>query len=964
MAALRVGAEQAEGASHEGAPVAAVRFLPEVQAVPFSELEELAGIRPGDGYSAAAVRRAIAALYRTNRFADIAVSADRTGNGLVLTFQLEPNWFIGRVSVEGVSGPPSEGQLQAVTKLGLGEELRDGSLLQATENLAGLLRLNGLHDARLRPEVTRNPETGAAAIRFVVEPGKRARFTAPRLAGNVARPTEALIRASGWQRLGRVFGWRTATDARVQAGLDRMRRAYQNRGYLTARVSLDGMAYADQRVTPSISITEGSRYTVRSQGLKLSQRRLRELIPVFEERSVDRDLLLEGQRNLLSYLGERGHFDADVGFTNEPGDPGEQVITYEVAPGPEYTLASVAITGNRYFDLATLHERMEVTPASFPRFRKGIFSRQLLERDERAIAALYRSNGFLKVDVQSQTEVVKKGRSLRQTVAMRIDEGPQTRVGAFELLGASPENRETILALLRLSEGQPYSEDAVASDRDAILNSYFNNGYPDARFDWEAKAMAEDRVALTYTVTEGRRLLVRAVLVEGLVRTDPELVRRRILLKPGDPLSQSKLLESQRRLYDLGIFARVEAAIQNPDGVEDSKYVVLQVEEARKWSLNSGVGAEITQIGGSFQSFDAPAGGAGFSPRVLLGVSRSNFLGQGHTVGAQTRVSTIQQLSTLTYQAPQFRDRQNLNLTFTALFDNSRSVRTFNSRRLETSAQLGQRVSRASTLLYRYSIRRVSIEAQTLKIQPQLIPRLAQPVRIGVASATFIQDHRDNPLESTKGFYNTVDFALAAAPFASNSDFVRLLGRNSTYHRLGRDMVLARTTSMGYLRGFDTRGLIERDVPLPERFFAGGANTHRGFPENQAGPRDLLTGFPLGGKAMFVNGTELRFPMVGHSVGGVLFHDAGNVYQELSKLTLRARQRDVRDFDYMVHTVGFGIRYRTPVGPVRLDVGFSPNSARFFGFKGTREQLLFGQGVQTVQRINRFQFHFSLGQTF
>jgi outer membrane protein assembly factor BamA len=140
--------------------------------------------------------------------------------------------------------------------------------------------------------------------------------------------------------------------------------------------------------------------------------------------------------------------------------------------------------------------------------------------------------------------------------------------------------------------------------------------------------------------------------------------------------------------------------------------------------------------------------------------------------------------------------------------------------------------------------------------------------------------------------------------------------------------------------------------------------SNRAFPDFQAGPRDLETGFPIGGNALFLNTIELRFPLVGDNLGGVLFNDMGNVYSSLSQISLRFRQRNLQDFDYAVQAFGFGIRYRTPIGPVRADFSLSPNSPRFFGFKGTQDQLLFGGGQQVVQRINVFQFHISLGQAF
>ena len=162
---------------------------------------------------------------------------------------------------------------------------------------------------------------------------------------------------------------------------------------------------------------------------------------------------------------------------------------------------------------------------------------------------------------------------------------------------------------------------------------------------------------------------------------------------------------------------------------------------------------------------------------------------------------------------------------------------------------------------------------------------------------------------------------------------------------------------------------------MPERFFSGGSFSHRGFPNNQAGPRDDITGFPLGGNALLMNSFELRFPLIGDNLGGVLFHDAGNVYSSVGNISLRSSQRSIRDFDYMAHAVGIGFRYKTPIGPLRVDLAFGPNSARFSGFAGTRDELLQCAGPSTVdptrprcssvpQRINQFQFHFSLGQAF
>ena len=559
---------------------------------------------------------------------------------------------------------------------------------------------------------------------------------------------------------------------------------------------------------------------------------------------------------------------------------------------------------------------------------------------------------------------------MRETLAVKVlvQEGPQWLVSGLDLEGISDEDRARLLKIVHSAPGQPFSEINIAADRDTILSYYDDRGFPNAAFDWsQTPGPKEHTVALRYIIAPGVQRYVRNVVINGLEHTNPDLVADRIRFGPGDPLSQSQIGEAQRRLYDLGIFAKVQTAIENPDGDETSKTVLYDIEEARRWSINTGFGAELGRIGGSISSFDAPAGATGFAPRVSFGVSRLNFLGLAHTLSVQTRASTLERRGLFSYFAPQFTGNENLNLTFTTLYDDSRDVRTFSARRLEGSVQLGQKLSRANTLQYRFTYRDVFVDPNSVKITPELIPILSQSVRVGQISTTFIQDRRDDPTDAHKGIYNTVDFGWANHAFGSQTSFDRVLLRNSTYHRLTRDLTFARSTNFGFIERLG--GL--PDIPLPERIFSGGSSSHRGFPDNQAGPRDLITGFPLGGKALFMNSLELRFPLIGDNISGVLFHDAGNVYSSIRDISFRYHQRNLQDFDYMVHAFGFGIRYRTPLGPVRVDLAYAPNSPQFIGFQGNRETLLTCSApgsttpCQSVeQRINVFQFHFSLGQAF
>jgi outer membrane protein insertion porin family len=956
-----------------GRPIASITFDPPQQPIPPEQIRISLTLHPGDRLDEAALGKAIERLFATGRYEDVVVSGEISPNGVAVTFHTRSKYFLSHISVDGTVPPPSGDQLVNASALNLGEPFEEETLATAAGQMQAMLRANGFFASTIRYETQNRDKAEQTDVRFIVQPGHRARFATPVFEGDPKFKPSFIVRATGWPnpfslhswfRGGALHEWRELTDARVQRGLEKVRNAYVKKGFLMASVHLSAMTHneAANTVTPHLAIVAGPKVTVRAEGAHVSQGTLRRVLPIFQERSIDSGLLTEGVGSLQDYFTGEGYFDATVAYSMTPSSDGTgQTIVYRVTRGPRSRFTRIELQGQRYFDARTILERMTLTPASRLRSRRGRFSVAMLDRDVQSIQELYRSNGFRDVKVVPRVIRGDRGKSQDVAVVVKIEEGRQILVGELELSGVDLNLVDEMNALITSRAGQPFSTTNVAMDRDAVLGYYFNNGYPDAIFDAQIKPGPDDaHVNLKYLVDEGRRVFARELLVNGLHTTRPSLVNRRLTIHSGDPLSQSAIVETQRRLYDLGIFSTVEVAVQNPEGIERSKYVVLQADEARRYTLDLGLGAEIGRIGGSETSFDAPAGTAGFSPRALIGISRLNMFGLGHTASVTGRISTIQQRVLASYLAPQFQGHDNLSLSFSELFDRSSDIRTFTSQRFEGSIQLSQKLSRSRLLEYRVAVRQVSIDQSTLKISPALIPVYSVPVRTTIVSATWIQDRRDDPLESTRGVYNTLDFGVAPHIITSGTYYTRMVVKNSTYHQVARDIILARTTSFGWLHN-----LSSNPVPLPERFFAGGNTTNRGFPENQAGPRDPITGFPLGGDAFLFFGTELRFPLVGKTLGGVLFHDMGNVYDSLSDVSFRFKQRDRQDFTYMVHSAGIGLRYRTPIGPVRVDLGYSPNAPRFTGYTGTLTDLINGALQLTVpQRVSPFQFFFSLGQTF
>ncbi|PWU07477.1 MAG: hypothetical protein C5B51_09970 [Terriglobia bacterium] len=965
-------------ARYEGRDIVNIQFDPVQQPLAPDELNAILPLKRGEPLRMTDIHASIERLFATGRYSDIQVDAQPYDSGVVIRFLTKNSWFIGNVHVGGhLDDPPNTGQLENAAQLDLGQPYTDSRLQNAVENQRRLLEENGLYRPRIHPVLDYDNRYQQVHVRFEIDSGARAHFTTPVLQGELKMDPGRILTATKWRRWF-LNSWKPVSQTRVRQGLDSIRSLYQKENRLEAKVALEAMKFDPEMASarPTLSIDAGPRIEVRSVGANLSQKTLRRYVPIFEEHAVDHDLLVEGQRNLRDYLQSTGYFEAQVEFKEQRVTNDRASIDYLISTGPRHKLVFIGITGNRYFTTAAIRERMFLQTASLLQFPRGRYSEALLRRDSDSITSLYQSNGFRDVKVTTRSQDDYHDRQGEIAVFIQIDEGHQYFVDSLTVDGIQQLDSAAVLATLSSTEGQPFSEFNIAVDRDTILARYFQNGFPNATFEWSSQTAAQpNRVDLHFVINEGKRQTVREVLVSGLVATRPEVVYRNLRLNPGDPLSPTAITDTQRRLYDLGVFEKVDSAIQDPNGDTPSKYVLYEIDEARRYSMAIGGGAELARIGGCQTCLDAPAGQTGFAPRVSFDVARNNMWGVGHSLSLRTRMSTLQRQAILNYSWPRFQNKDALNISFTGLYDDLRDVRTFSYKREEGSTQLSQRLSKATTLLYRYTYRRVSIDRATLKIAPLLIPLLAQPVRLGLVSGNMIQDRRDDPVDPHKGIYNTLDLGLAERVFGSQRNFVRVLARNATYHPVGKRFVVARSTELGDIYSFNYSGDVLQSIPLPERFFAGGGTSNRGFPDFQAGPRDTSTGFPLGGTALLFNQTELRFPLLGENIAGVLFHDAGNVYSSIGNISFRVNQRDLQDFDYMVHAAGFGLRYRTPIGPVRVDLAYSINPPRFFGFKGSQQDLL-NAGVNPCatepgvpskcveQSVSHFQFFFSIGQTF
>ncbi len=960
-------------AKYEGEMVREIQFRGIAGTNP-EMLRGLSLVKAGEPLDRDALRETIRVLYTTGRFSSLHVEASpAAGGGIALTFVTTENYFNGDVTIDGLNKktPPKAHQLIYAAKLDLGDLFSEDNISRAIERMNKVMGDNGYYESVITYDLKPHEDTRQMDMVFHVAPGDVARVGAVKIEGDTGIAPGQIVQITKLKAGAKV------KNADLTRALERLRKHYQKNQHLEAQVSLTDRDYRPEtnRLDYVFEVEQGAKVVITAEGAKIRSGEMKKLVPVYQENAVDEDLLNEGRRNMRNYLQTQGYFDASVEVERRPVPDEDQVdIVYKINQGEKHALASIQIEGNKYFDQSTIRERLSIQPKSWI-VTSGRFSQRLMTDDAASIKALYQSNGFLDVKVDAALDEHYQGASGELAVVFRITEGPQTLVNRITLEGNNSYPSPRLTQLLSSMPGQPFSEADIVSDRDAITYFYYNRGFPDVQFDSEVTTVkdAPYRMDVTYKIVEGQHVSVDRLIITGRENTRPDIIDKRVRIDPGDPLSQAEMVDSQRRLYNLGIFNQVDMAVQNPEGIEPEKNVLFNLTEAPRWTFRYGGGIEFAT--GNTPQINNPQGSSSVSPNGVLEITRLNMFGRDQTLSMRARVGLLTRRALISYDAPRLFSRENWHFTVSAFYDNTVNVNTFTSQRLEGSVGAEQRYSRATTIIYRMSYQRVSVDPDSLVIDPNLIPLYSRPVRIAMPSFTWVRDTRDNPVDTHKGTYNLVDLGLATSALGSESNFGKVLLQNSTYWTIKKKWVIARNTQIGIEHPYGTNyypGGSLTAIPLPELFFSGGGNSLRGFAINQAGPRDLVTGYPIGGQGLFVNNLELRtppvlLPYVNNNLSFVFFEDMGNVFATANQILrglVRFQQPSLAacappnstvgcNFAYNPQAVGIGIRYKTPVGPVRGDIGYNFSPTRY----PVREQ-------DTIQTLRSFNYFFSIGQTF
>ena len=944
-------------ASYDGQKVAAVDLVgrPTMNVEAF---RPLVSQKEGEAYSTEEIESTTAALQRTGLFSKIEVEVKLDPAGLRVTFVMQPAYYVGMIYFPGALKAFSYPRLLQVINYPPQEPYEESRLKAAEPALRGFFTNNGYFVAQVQSESRLDEARQLADLSFHITLGRRAKFGRVKVTGLPDKEATPLERTLGSFRA-RLKGaslksGKPYDPERLQKASAFIRDYLSKKNRLASQVHLQQPNYDPEtnRVDVIFQVTLGPEVFVRVTGARVSNKTLRKLVPVYEENAFDRDLVEEGKRNLVSYFQTKGYFDAKVNAQTQHESPQVSVV-YQIEKGDRHRVTNVSIAGNRRFNKEELMDQVGVQKGHF--FSRGKFDQRLLNRSVENLTAFYRNAGL--ADVQVQPNVVD--REHKVNVIFKISEGEPTLVESLHVEG---NKARTVAALtpngLQLKAGQPYSRFRLDQDRNQIVASYLNLGYPNVDFKSTVKPIAGDprRVLVTYLIEEGQQVHVGQVAYLGPQQTRQNLLQRNTSIEQGEPLSAGKLLQSESDLLNLGIFDWANVSPRKPLTDQQQEEVMVRVHEAKRNSFTYGLGIESTPRTGSLNAGVVALPGLPtiglppsfqviqknfISPLGSIEYSRLNLRGRAETASLSTFLSRLDQRASLSYLQPQF-SGLNWNALWSFSFERTTQNPLFNARLGQGSFQIERILDAAKTkrLQFRYTFQRTALSH--LLIQ-NFVPPEDESVRSSTLSTSFVRDTRDKPLDAHKGSFQTLDFGISPKLIGSSDNVARLFGQTSYYWEVKPWLVWANNVRIGVVKAF-----AGSHVPISQLFFSGGSDSLRGFPLYGAGPQrtavlctaendpstcTALIRVPTGGHQLFIFNSEGRFPIpFKKGLSGVVFYDGGNVYNNIGFSHF---------FSGYSNTVGFGLRYQTPVGPVRIDIGQNLNPVP--GFKATQIFVSLGQ---------------------
>jgi outer membrane protein insertion porin family len=943
--------------SYEGQNVTSI----EIAGQPKQDVTQFAPLfvqHAGEPFSRQKVEQTITAIEKAGEFADIQLQVNPEADGVQVLLVPEPAVYFGLFKFPGAQRFNYSRLLQAAN-YPPGAPFNQYDIQRDEQSLLTFFRQEGFFQVAIHPEVQVESGHAIANVLFHVDLKRQASFGTIEFSGLPTSGSEELtkhlrsllVRFRGAAiRTGKRYHRTTLTRATAY-----LQSKLEKEGRLAAQVKLAGAEYdADtNRADIHFDVKLGPVVHVQIEGAHLWSWNRKSLLPIYQGVGVDAELVQEGEQALASHFQSKGFFDVKVSSQFQQQSIAD-TVTYQIDKGKRHRVVDVALSGNSHLPPSELRPHLAVEKGHF--LSAGKYSQQLVHTSVENLSAVYESEGFSSVHVTPKITTAQGNIK----VLFEIDEGPRDIVKLLKIEGDSTLSQAKFAPKgLKLEPGRPYSAKLVQADRASIVASYLELGYLTASFRETATVESKadpHSINVVYHIYEGPQVFTGDVLTLGRQHTQQQLIDRDIAsVQAGKPLTETQLLSSESKLYDhIGAFDWAEVDPERQITTQTKEDVLVKVHEAARNQITYGFGFEVINRGGSVPSgtvalpnlppIGLPSGFTTdektfYGPRGTFQYTRNNLGGNGSSLSFTAFAGRLDQRGAVYYIDPTFLWSQwKTTASFSAEIDEENPI--FSSEEVLASYQFQRFVDKkkVDTLFLRYSFGKTDLTRVEI---PALVPTQDRDVRLSAVSANLTHDTRDNPQDQHKGVFDTLELDLNSTKLGASVDFAKLTAQSAYYRQIFDKIVWANSIRVGMAQSYGGSF-----VPLSEEFFTGGGNTLRGFPLDSAGPQHevpvcssgsstdcTLIQVPTGGNELLILNSELRIPLpIKKGLGLVTFYDGGNVFPDVG----------FHDFTSLYsNNVGLGLRYATPVGPVRVDIGRNLNPVP--GISATQYFISIGQ---------------------
>lgn len=634
---------------------------------------------------------------------------------------------------------------------------------------------------------------------------------------------------------------------------------------------------------------------------RVNAKSLRKSIGLKINGALSEDELQKAREKIIETYQSKGFTDVDVKYKVETNEErGTSRVIFTISEGSKGAISAIRFEGNTKFSDKILRKQMKTKSKTLYSFidKSGRLDETQLEQDINAVKEWYQDHGYIDVEVK---EVRRDRANGKLNIVVVLVEGPIYHVGKITVTGEKVASGQKILALMKMKEGGVYSPKQIREDSKKIADAYGSGGYVDLQVQPQGVPAGEGKIDVHYTIQEGGPSFVQRINIIGNTRTKDKVIRREVLIAPGDVLNSVRVETTKKRLDNLGYFSKVETYPEDT-GVSGRKDLTIQVEEKRTGSLNFGAG---------FSTIDQLVGFVEMTQGNFDIMNWPTFTGAGQKFRFRIQVGNTRKDVVMSLTEPYFLDRQ-LSLGGEIYYREADYLSSIYSQRnygFSLTTRKAIALFTAVSLEYRIE----SIELYNVSPTASSLILLEQGrTTKSMITPSIVNDTRDNPFLTRRG-HRIAFIPYIAGGFLGGTEQIYGFSLEARqYFSLWKDTILLFS---GSIASVDNWGSGTR-VRIYDRLFLGGSNDLRGFDFRDVSPKDI-NGEPLGGKSMAAFTIEYTIPII-EKARFAVFYDTGFVNPGSFDFNT----------DQVVSDAGIGLRLDLPIGPLRIDYGFPIQTQR------------------------------------